>query len=525
MADSSHGLRALTLRSFGIDPRSLAAVRIGFGAILLIDLAFRAGQLRAAYTDAGAVPRVELDPWIRETIAPLHLLSGEFGWQALLFGVAAVFAVLLTIGLYTRTATVVSWLLLLSLQARNPLLLNFGDQILRVSLFWALFLPLGRCWSVDAARARLPASREPEFSIASAGLLLQVFLIYFFTAILKAGPDWHSDGTALYYAMQLDWLVLPLGHWLREIFWMTQLLTWSTLVLEYVGPFLLIAPFWPVRALAVLAFASLHVGISATMRLGVFPWIDVTVLLAFLPREVWDGAESYVRRVLGLPAWVAASAPAPRSALPRFVSVVLGLLFAYVVVHNIASVKTDLALPAASERAMRLFGLQQKWLMFTPNVPRSDGWFVLPARLADGRIIDVSPRGPALRWERSSLASADYPSSRWAQYMQQITNPAANGALRRAHVRWICREQNRDRPEAERVERVDVFLMREMAPPPGGVARIEALHLASHECPKTGEKAPAGWDVAVPKSGAEPPPLVAPPIGVTGAPSREPERG
>ena len=141
------------------------------------------------------------------------------------------------------------------------------------------------------------------YSVASACLLLQVFLIYFFTAMLKSGPDWHADGTALYYAMQLDWLVLPLGTWLRDFFWFTQFLTWSTLVLEYVGPFLLIAPFWPVRCLGVLLFASLHLGISATMRLGVFPWIDVTILLAFLPREVWDAAESFVRRTLRLPAW------------------------------------------------------------------------------------------------------------------------------------------------------------------------------------------------------------------------------
>jgi hypothetical protein len=378
-------------------------------------------------------------------------------------------------------------------------------------MFWSLFLPLGRCWSVDAARAGRPPSREPESSVASAGLLLQVFLVYFFTALLKAGPDWHADGTALYYAMHLDWLVLPPGVWLRDFFWFTQLLTWSTLVLEYIGPFLLIAPFWPLRCLGVLAFAGLHLGISATMRLGVFPWIDVTVLLAFLPREVWDAAESLVRRRLGLPAWAGGGDPAPpRPSLPRALSVALALLFTYVVVHNIASVKTEVELPEVSERAMRIFGLQQKWLMFTPNVPRHDGWFVMPARLADGRIIDVSPRGPELHWERSTIASAEYTSSRWAQYMQQIGNPDANGTLRRAHVRWICREQNRDRAERDRVERIDVFLMRESTPPPGGVAQVEALHLASHDCAKPGDKELAGWDRAVPASGAEPPPLVAP---------------
>ena len=185
---------------------------------------------------------------------------------------AGVFALLLAIGFYTRTATVASWLLLLSLQARNPLLLNFGDQILRVSMFWSLFLPLGGCWSVDAVRAARPTSREPVCSVASACLLLQVCVVYFFTAVLKSGPDWHADGTALYYAMQLDWLVLPLGIWLRDVFWFTQLLTWSTLVLEYVGPFLLIAPVWPLRCLGVLAFARTaprHLGDDAARRVPV----------------------------------------------------------------------------------------------------------------------------------------------------------------------------------------------------------------------------------------------------------------
>ena len=191
------------------------------------------------------------------------------------------------------------------------------------------------------------------------------------------------------------------------------------------------------------------------------------------------------------------------------------MLFAYVIVHNVASVKSDLVLPEASERAMRLFGLQQKWLMFTPNVPRHDGWFVMPARLADGRIIDVSARGPALRWERSAVPSSDWPSARWALYMNQIASTEANGSLRRAHVRWVCREQNRGRTDGDRIERVDVFLMRELSPPPGGTAQIEALHLASHTCAKPGEKDPAGWDIAVPKSGTEPAPLVEPTIGVT----------
>jgi hypothetical protein len=509
MAGPPAGARAWLERVFGIDPRSLAALRIGFGAILAVDLAFRAEELRASYTDAGPLPRALLDPWLTETIAPLHMLSGSFAWEATLFAVAFVAALALLVGYQTRIAAVVSWLLLLSLQARNPLLLNFGDDILRVCLFWAIFLPLGRCWSIDAARAGEPPSLEPVCSMASAAFLLQVFLIYLFTALLKTGADWHEDGTALYYAMQLDWLVQPLGIWLREHFELTRLLTWSTLVLETVGPFLLLAPFWPVRLAAALGFAGLHVGISATLRLGVFPWIDVTILMAFVPREAWDLVGRWVP---GAARPEAAPHPAPpaRAPLARARAIALALLLAYVVAHNTASAWPALQLPDASERALRWIGLRQRWLMFTPNVTRDDGWFVIPSRLADGRILDVSPHGPALHWEKPPLLSADFSSARWARYLHQISNREANGSLRRAYVRWLCREWNGAHAAPEQIEPVDVYFVREHSELPGVAQEVQPFHLASHDCPHAGERPSPGWDVAVPESGTAPAPLVEP---------------
>lgn len=505
-------MRETLERIFGIDPRALAVVRIGLGAILLVDLVLRLDHFSAAYTDAGAVPRSMIDPWLKETIAPLHLMSGSAAWEGLLFGVAFLAAAMLLLGLHTRIAAVVSWLLLLSLQARNPFVLNFGDQILRVCLFWALFLPLGQCWSMDAARAGRPRSVAPVLSVASAAYLLQIFLLYLFTAILKSGVDWHEDGTALYYAMQLDWMVKPLGLWLREHLLLTKFFTWSTLVLEWIGPFLLLAPFWPVRLLAALSFVALHVGISMSLRLGVFPWIDVTILLAFLPREVWDAVEAAIRRLRGA-APLALDAATPRavvpapSALGRARDAALLVVLAYLVVHNVASVETSLVLPETPERVIRRIGLSQKWLMFTPNVTRDDGWFVMPARLAGGRIVDLAPLGPDLRWDKPALLSREFPSARWARYLHQMSFPNANGSLRRAHVRWLCGEWNRSHPH-DRAERVDVYFLLERSPPPGATPTIEPIRLSSHECPREGAKPSPGWDLAVPESGAPPPPLV-----------------
>lgn len=503
------------------DPRSLAALRIGLGAILVADLLLRATDLRVAYTDGGVIPRAELDPWLRETIAPFHLLSGSFAWEAFLFALALGFALLLLLGCFTRVAAVASWLLTLSLQVRNPFLLNFGDQILRVSLFWALFLPLGRCWSIDAWRAGRPASREPECSVAGAAFLLQICLVYFFTAILKTGADWHEDGTALYYAMQLDWMVQPFGIWLREQLALTQLLTWGSLALESVGPILLLTPWWPTRLAGVLGFAGLHLGISATLRLGVFPWIDVAVLCAFVPGVVWDAIERTVRRAFGRSVIRPESAHPPRAERPRLraVSGVLALLLAYVALHNVASVRPTLVLPEWPERALRWIGLEQKWLMFTPNVTRDDGWFVLPARLADGRIVDVSPHGPEVRWQKPALLSADFASARWARYLHQLSFPIANGTLRRSYVRWLCRDWNQSHPPQEQLERVDMIFLLERSPAPGGSASVEPIRLASHECPSPGARPKPGWDVAVPESGAAPPPIVALPLRVATEPT------
>lgn len=507
---------ALFARIFGIDLRALAVTRIGIGLVLVIDLLLRARHFSESYADSGPVPRALLDPWMRETIAPFHLWSGDVVYQAVLHGVSLVFAWMLLLGVRTRLAAVASWLLLVSLQVRNPFLLNFGDEILRVCLFWALFLPLGRVWSFDAMRAPRPAARV-VCSIASAALLLQVSFVYFFTALLKDGSSWHGEGTAVYYALHFDSIGRPLAVWLRERFLITQLLTWGTLALEYVGPFLLLVPFWPVRLLAALGFVSLHGGIAASLNLGIFPFIDFVSLLPFLPSPIWDGLESLVRRAVGaapLPtAAVSTHAAAPRSALGYARGALVGALLAFVFAYNLGSVWTGLLLPSPLIRAAQFLGLKQEWRMFTPYPAREDGWLVMPARLASGTLVDLSEQGPALTWSKPQSGWNARRSVRWGFYLNTLRKTFANGSVRRSYVRWRCHEWNLAHPPAEQALHVDVFFMREQTPPPpGGSRHLDKLYLASHDCPTPGSRATPGWDVAVPESGEPPPPIaVGPP--------------
>ena len=165
---------------FGIDLRSLAAFRIGIGALLLTDLGMRATDLTAHYTDDGIVPRSLLDDRLRDSWRwSWHMLNGSAAFQSALFLVAAFAAAALMVGFRTRFATVVSWLLLVSLHARNPFIVNAGDVLLRVVLFWSIFLPLGAVWSIDhryrpQAIPKNPSEARYDFCVSTFQIVLPV---------------------------------------------------------------------------------------------------------------------------------------------------------------------------------------------------------------------------------------------------------------------------------------------------------------------------------------------------------------
>jgi hypothetical protein len=67
--------------------RSLAALRIALGGLLLVDLGDRARYLDVNYTDQGVLPREALG-----TTLSLHALGGGIAFEACLFAVAALYA-------------------------------------------------------------------------------------------------------------------------------------------------------------------------------------------------------------------------------------------------------------------------------------------------------------------------------------------------------------------------------------------------------------------------------------------------
>lgn len=516
-------------RRFGVDPRALATLRVAVGTLILADLALRSQSLVAFYTDAGVLPRAALrDSYPGIARLSLHALSGSLAFEAALFAVAGVAAVALAAGYRTRLATVLSLVLLASLHARNPLVLNAGDAVLRRLLLWGAFLPLGEVWSVDALRGRTSNGRvradgsgdpdgdaDPDgrwterrvATLASAGLLCQVVVVYLANAVFKLGSDAWTEGVALRYVFGLDRITVGPGDALAGHPELLAVLgvAWLALLVSSVG---LVALTGRARTALVCLFAGAHLAMALTMALGLFPLVSVAALLPFLPPAVWDRAERVGRRLrsrangelpgaprLGRlvdrlatgdgPRVRQARAPDPTPgptdrygpALDRWrgriARAVVAVLLVSMLLWNGATLGYVDA-PDAVEATVD--PEERRWDMFAEPW-RYGGWYVASAETASGREVDAM-YGGSVDWDRPPEVAEAYPTHRWRMYLVDLLR-SGNADLRPHLAAYLCRDWNGSHEEGLRS--VSLYFV-ELHTRFDGPDEARRRHLLDHRC-------------------------------------------
>ena len=376
---------------FAVDLRSLALLRIGLGVSVLVDVITRAADLVGLYTDRGVLPRdLLLEIGGRGVYLSAHYWASVHPiWQGALFAFTAGCAIALLIGWRTRWVTLLCWYLVASVQIRQPLSYIGGDSILRVLLFWGLFLPLSDRFSLDAAHGRIRP--RPDFFISggTVALLLQVCVIYWATGIRKTGELWWN-GQAIFYALHAEEWVTPLGVWLRDYRSVVEPMTYAVLAIELLGPCLAFVPFYTgtFRVLTIALFWAFHLGLAATMNIGLFPLFSMVAWLPFLPPQAWtwlrvggktDGLEHR--------SW--------RSRLATVIPIVL-IIYVLVLVAERALLLPRV-LPREVQAVGRVLRLQQTWVMFAPNPEKSTAHYELRKRLSDGTV-SYESASTSFRW-------------------------------------------------------------------------------------------------------------------------------
>ena len=285
-------LRSLK-KNFSLDSRSLALFRVAAALILLVDFLFtRLPYFRLFYTNKGLLPIRDLlrkNSFWAETSSLNFVSSSEF-YQLALAALALICFAALLIGYKSKWALLLSWILLASFQSRNFLILNSGDTLLGLLMFWALCLPLGKHFSFESALSGKTQKPFSVFSFNSVFFIFQILLVYVFTYIMKTDPVW-KNGQAVYYALSLDNFRTSYGDILFSYPQLMRVLSLITYyVVENLTPFLFLffGFFWRFRVFLILMLCVFHLSLGLFLHLGLFSWICIAGWLAFLPPEFWE---------------------------------------------------------------------------------------------------------------------------------------------------------------------------------------------------------------------------------------------
>lgn len=429
------------IKQFSLDTRALSLMRICLGLVLLADWIFRLNNFDAHYSTNGLMPSELLyaHNW-KAGYYSIFLLSDSIYWQYTLFGIGILFSFFFLIGYFTRFATFIVWVLIVSIHYRNPYVLQGGDELLRITLFWCLFLPLANHYSIDKLQTNKTEVKK-IFSAASVGFMLLVFSVYFFSALLKTSDEWRTEGSALYYALSLDQMALALGKILYNYPTLMKYITLCVFYLEIIAPLLFFFPFKNkyFRSIGIISLILLHIGIGSTLLVGLFFLIGISTLIGLFPTEAINWKAKYFPNVL----FKLNPLPLLNKQLPKFSSlrnatetlkhrlsnfytqtlITFGLIFiiCICIIWNVGNIKgSGLTVSAPFKALTYSLGLHQDWGMFAPRVFKDDGWYVLDAHTIQNKQIDIYKDGQTTSLAKPESVMKYIRSDRWRKYEENF---------------------------------------------------------------------------------------------------------
>lgn len=268
-------------------PSTMAVFRILLGACAFMGLLLQAGDLYQWYGARGYVPPEFATRWNGEgfRINPIENLTNPT-LIAAFFGVVMLAALCTSIGFKTRIANIILAFGLISLNHRNPLILNGGDTLLRNAVMLLCLCPSGLNYSVDRwlATRKNPDLTVPSVSLWPQRLIQYQWAVMYFTTVWakEQGPTWR-DGSATWYPPQLtEFHKFPFPTFFDQAPFI-QIGTYSALIVELALATLIFTPTW--RKWAVIGGLLLHGYIEYRFNIPMFAFIATSGYIMFYSGE------------------------------------------------------------------------------------------------------------------------------------------------------------------------------------------------------------------------------------------------
>lgn len=458
------------------DIRALSLMRICVAFVILLDLTIRIGDLEAFYANSGATPLSMIfeNAW-NDYYISFHAISGSWKIQLVIFSMAYFAATMLLIGYRTQLFTVISWLLLLSLHNRNILILQGGDDLLRMTLFWGMFLPWGARYSCDRLLNPTPENSIHVKSLATLAYLLQISYVYTGSALLK-GPEWHTDGTALYYVYSLDQISYSVTKWLYDYPVLLSIMTRIAYYFELLIPLFFFAPFKHqlFRLIGVALIFGFHLFNGCTIYIGLFFIIGMATAVGILPPFFMDTFERTVKKIKP---YIRDSFLSIASFLTKLISwgkptyilhnhenklrtSALIFLLLYVLYWNVSNLNSW---TYKMGNNIRFIGytlrIDQNWGMFAPGVFKDDGWYIYEGITEQNDTINaMAPTQKITRDKPLSVVSM-FSSDRWRKYSENFLL-SSNSFMRGYFCNYYKRIWNEKHPNLK-IKKLRIIYMME----------------------------------------------------------------
>jgi len=524
-------LKIYFLRIFSFDYRSLAFFRILVWFIVMYDVVLGIRFLEVFHTDLGLMSLdILMTNYPDENIRAFHSISNNYWYQLILFCIHFVVAVFFTLWKRTKEMTVILWLFTCSMLWHNPQIINWADIVVKMLLFWSMFLPLWARWSFDFVENRakdkndLDSHRSNYLTTSNVcsrwtvALVMQLSVIYIVTAILKSDPIRTTEYTATYYALSLDTFVKPIWSWLYQFPDIMKGMTRASINLELYGMFLLLVPrhnkVW--RLIAITIFIMFHFGLFLTMRLETFPWIMIAARLSLLPsvfrNKIWDKVESFLFRITFAsrlykyfenPLKLNNKAIEVKNDSNEFtntylvdnfvvyvqkyrwyITVFLVLCIWYVLAWNIRTTDFDRHddwFPREVNRFGFLFRLDQYRNMFSPYPFVDDGRTVVKWVLKDWTDVNLLDHNKEVSFDKPKFGGTIYEHEKRRKVFTNLWMKS-NSEYRQPMANYFCRKRNESHSDEEQVETVQWYYVLEKTLADYKTAPLEEVLLYDWDC-------------------------------------------
>jgi hypothetical protein len=264
--------------------------RLGFGLLACWQCVGVWLNLHRYWGDQGLVP-------FRIVQSESYVWMSPFSWapqsELVLYGHGVAFtvaSVAMLLGVFPRAASLLLAFVHLSLQFRNPFILNSGDRLFMILAALASLMPLGHRYSLEAwwRERRGLGPREPSVLWGNRLLQLQIAYVYAAAFVSKIPNERWYKGMALRDVLASPvFAEFPTYVDSRPVLWA---LTYGTLLFELGFP---LAIWWRrYRPWLIAAGVTFHVGIDLAM---VIPIFSATMILSYLAFLDDDETETLVR--------------------------------------------------------------------------------------------------------------------------------------------------------------------------------------------------------------------------------------